>query len=571
MHGETTSVAADRGEWEPTFETPGKGTWEMDATHCPKPLAPLLQEVFADGLSAGMRRSCARYGLLLDTLVVRYVQGFPYIQPKPVGAPEGATGTPPRFLVKLMLWLHPALRARLRTAERVFIDRPWREELADWDARVKPATVARHRALAAAPLTELDDSQLADTLEPLVSFAREMVEQDHSYNCTYMVPLGDYLAQVGRFTGADGAELMALLRGHSDASTGDLVERRRVSEALANDAEARAVLESDRSPAEIVAALEARPGPFGEALADYLLFAGGAALGISLTSPCFREQPELVVPALRAATSPPKPRESGLAEAERRLRERVPASHRDTFDELLAEARLVYRLRDERHTYGAIPLVWHARRTLLEVGRRLEERGELPDRRLALFAFSHELESAVRGRSVPDVALWERRRRDHDRLDGWSVPARFGPEGERPPSDVLPSAARRLSDALDAYMLHTNEAPAPAPSRERLSGLGVSPGTWEGTARICSTQEDLIRIQQGDVLVAQTTTVAINGALPLLGAIVTDRGGALCHAAIVCREFGIPGVVGTGQATKRITDGARLRVDGTAGTVEVLR
>ena len=58
--------------------------------------------------------------------------------------------------------------------------------------------------------------------------------------------------------------------------------------------------------------------------------------------------------------------------------------------------------------------------------------------------------------------------------------------------------------------------------------------------------------------------------LPLLGAIVTDRGGQLCHAAIVSREYGIPGVVGTKEATRLIPDGARVRVDGTKGEVVVL-
>jgi pyruvate,water dikinase len=56
----------------------------------------------------------------------------------------------------------------------------------------------------------------------------------------------------------------------------------------------------------------------------------------------------------------------------------------------------------------------------------------------------------------------------------------------------------------------------------------------------------------------------------MLGAIVTDRGGQLSHAAIVAREYGIPALVGTGNATRTIPDGARVRVDGSTGTVEVL-
>jgi pyruvate,water dikinase len=72
------------------------------------------------------------------------------------------------------------------------------------------------------------------------------------------------------------------------------------------------------------------------------------------------------------------------------------------------------------------------------------------------------------------------------------------------------------------------------------------------------------------VLVSESTTGAFNILLPLLGAIVTDRGGLLSHSAIVAREYGIPGVVGTRDATERIGDGVKVRVDGNAGEVTVL-
>lgn len=68
----------------------------------------------------------------------------------------------------------------------------------------------------------------------------------------------------------------------------------------------------------------------------------------------------------------------------------------------------------------------------------------------------------------------------------------------------------------------------------------------------------------------QSTSEAFNVALSLIGAIVTDRGGVLSHAAIVARECGIPAVVGSRDATALIPDGARVRVDGTKGEVRIL-
>ncbi|MEZ5102158.1 MAG: PEP-utilizing enzyme [Thermoleophilia bacterium] len=93
----------------------------------------------------------------------------------------------------------------------------------------------------------------------------------------------------------------------------------------------------------------------------------------------------------------------------------------------------------------------------------------------------------------------------------------------------------------------------------------------EGPARVVDSSAQFGRIQKGDVLVTRATTAAFNIVLPLVSAIVTDNGGMLCHGAIVSREYGIPGVVGCNDATIRIPDGARVRVDGSRGEVTILR
>ena len=98
----------------------------------------------------------------------------------------------------------------------------------------------------------------------------------------------------------------------------------------------------------------------------------------------------------------------------------------------------------------------------------------------------------------------------------------------------------------------------------------MSPGLYEGTARVIRSTEEFGRIQPGDVLVTNSTTTAFNIVLPLLGAVVTDRGGLLSHAAIVAREYGMAGVVGCTDATSVIPDGARVCVNGSLGEVEVL-
>ncbi|MEJ2376969.1 MAG: PEP-utilizing enzyme [Pseudolabrys sp.] len=103
-----------------------------------------------------------------------------------------------------------------------------------------------------------------------------------------------------------------------------------------------------------------------------------------------------------------------------------------------------------------------------------------------------------------------------------------------------------------------------------LYGIAASKGVYEGPARRVSGPSEFDWIVKGDVLVTESTSEAFNILLPLLGAVVTDNGGLLSHAAIISREYGIPGVVGTREATERIADGVRIRVDGDAGEVTVL-
>jgi rifampicin phosphotransferase len=124
---------------------------------------------------------------------------------------------------------------------------------------------------------------------------------------------------------------------------------------------------------------------------------------------------------------------------------------------------------------------------------------------------------------------------------------------------------RRL-DICDAHS-GTN---GPAPDGEVVRGLPASAGTVEGVVRRLASVDEGDRLQAGEILVAATTNVGWTPLFPRAAAVVTDVGAPLSHAAIVARELGIPAVVGTGNATSRLRDGARVRVDGTRGLVELL-
>jgi pyruvate,water dikinase len=100
-----------------------------------------------------------------------------------------------------------------------------------------------------------------------------------------------------------------------------------------------------------------------------------------------------------------------------------------------------------------------------------------------------------------------------------------------------------------------------------LTGMAASPGTAEGPARIVSNPDDIGEVQDGDILVAPITAPSWAPVFSKIKATVTDIGGLMSHAAIVCREYGIPAVTGTGYATDQLRTGDMIRVDGNAGTV----
>jgi pyruvate, water dikinase len=119
---------------------------------------------------------------------------------------------------------------------------------------------------------------------------------------------------------------------------------------------------------------------------------------------------------------------------------------------------------------------------------------------------------------------------------------------------------------LDAWL----SADSGADSNE-IKGFAASNGVVEGPARIVKSVEEISRLQQGDILVCQITNPTWAPIFQTIVAAVSDIGGSMSHAAIVAREYGLPAVVGTGNATSRIKDGQRIRVDGGRGIVTILQ
>ncbi len=562
---------------ELTFEAPGSGVWEQDGTHFPRPMTRFARETIAAGFVKGFRSGTSRYGLLLDYLEPGFVNGFFYHRARIVGAPKGATGgPPPKPVFKLLSLLHPEMRRRLKRASTVLQEKPWREDIRHWDTVLKPEATQVHLRLQSVDLTTLSDARLAEHLTECFENSKAMVFQHHVYTISCCVPVGDYMASVQEWTKLPAADITQALRGSTPVSVGVTDEYLAALEAVAADPEAQEILRSAASPGEILDQLCALPGAAGVTVKTYLdLVSHRIVGGFDVVCPTAAETPEILVKSLQRRL----PSGNGAKEDESvqahiaRIRAAVPAPHRALFDELLAEARLVNRLRDERAYWSDLWATGITRRALLEVGRRLVAREKIHQAEHLLEASFSEARSFLTGQGTTPSA---------DELeDRWtyrtSVPAEAAPlylggrPSPPPPLEWFPPKTRRTMQAIDAFMGHLF-APAAVPKNEAkvVKGIAVSAGQYEGVARVIDRIENLSQLQQGEVLITGSTSTAFNYVLPLVGAIVTDRGGLMSHAAIVAREYGLPGVVGCRDATKSIPDGARVWVDGLRGEVTVL-
>ena len=228
----------------------------------------------------------------------------------------------------------------------------------------------------------------------------------------------------------------------------------------------------------------------------------------------------------------------------------------------------MYRLRDERGVFSDIWASGIMRRAALVAGRRLEGKSRVHEAEHFIDASFDEMCSLVAGTGGPSDDELAQRYVDRNARTARDAPSSLGPPAPPPPDPSgLPPGVARVMHAM-GIALGEVFGSSPAPHEDKvLHGLAASGGTYEGPARLISGPSEFDRIVQGDVLVTESTSEAFNILLPLLGAIVTDAGGLLSHSAIVAREYGIPGVVGTRDATDRIIDGTRIRVDGDAGEV----
>ena len=232
---------------------------------------------------------------------------------------------------------------------------------------------------------------------------------------------------------------------------------------------------------------------------------------------------------------------AALAGSPRRLR---------AFRGLLADAQHLVPVREEQ--LAELTLPWPVmRRAVLRMGEALVASGRLLDAQDAFWLTRDELLSGI-GDGPVQATIDERR-------EAWDRNARLVP----------PLTVGRMPPMLRFFFERGTRVWGAKPSRVALvSGAPASPGRVTGSVRVIRSPSEFDRLLDGEVLVAPLTAPAWTPLFARASAVVTDVGSVFAHASIIAREYGIPAIVGTGDATARLPDGMRVTVDGSTGVVE---
>jgi pyruvate, water dikinase len=250
---------------------------------------------------------------------------------------------------------------------------------------------------------------------------------------------------------------------------------------------------------------------------------------------------------------------------------------REAFDGKLGLSRTVFPYVENHNFYvehWAHSVIWRKMRELGEVLRTagfiaetddvfMFRRSEIVDVLFDLYA-GWSVGAPSRGPSYWPKEI-ERRHGVHEALQGWSAPPALGvpPEVVTEPFTVMLWGI--TSDSVAAWLNAGGDT-----DDGSLSGFAASPGLVEGPARVIFSADQIGEIEDGEILVAPLTAPSWAPVFGKIKATVTDVGGMMSHAAIVCREYGLPAVTGTAFGTKTLTTGQMIRVDGNTGKVTLL-
>jgi rifampicin phosphotransferase len=545
-----TSVASSA-----TFTPPGHGQWNLDRSHFAGAATPIVQWLMEQSMEAGMRTVFAELGTPADAMRARFVNGFMYTRLLPLIGPEKAPRPlPPKPILKFVAHVHPSFRRRARAAAAIETERPWVAVTQRWERELRPSLVTTNSRFSAVDLARLSDAELDRHISGLLDHCRQTFEQHfwlHGYD---LGPLANYLWRVIGWGGSPEDALSALAGASPSTSAPSQRLARVRAELTAHGVRAKSLEEVRATSPEAARLLDEHLAAHGDHLVT----------SYDLDGFTLRELPSTVLASINDAVVR-TPIDHVAAAA--KVRAQVPASEQATFDQLLADARLVMDLRDDN---GPNTIEWPlglVRLALLEAGQRLRERSYAHEP-MHVFEASHSEARTLCSSGGPGADVLAARAVTRETLRAIDPPVSIGPVELPPPLDVLPKPLPDMVAMVQTAVTHLGMDGTTR--RDPFTGAGIGTEIYIGRVRRAASAEDAIMtLEPGDVLVVRATSPAFNSVLSIAGAVVTADGGVMSHAAVLARELGIAAVVGARGALD-LPDGATVEVNPVTGRVRVL-
>ncbi len=547
--------------------------WIYDDLHCPNPVSPMFFDIGGWWLTCDhmFRRFATPFA---SDWIMKKINGYAYMAAVPADPDLHVEATEYQAREVPHVPRDPGYPASMG-AYLGFVLPHYAASFLDWWRRRLRPEIERNFAY-------LDgyDTDAASLVELAVLFEDAIDIHDRHWKIHWMLNFAQFSATMAlnatieEVKGEVDPGLLGRLQSSVEDRNWDSIEALwRMKEGAKADAELSAAFHAGETAAAVIAALEGseRGRRFlEERLQPYQQEFGAKAIwSHEFVYPTWRENPAPIVEAVRgylesdfdypAALQSVK---DDLEAAIRELMDEVPAGEaRERLQAALDLSLGMNPLTPDHHFYIDQGTNARLRLVLVAIGRKLVEAGTLDDHEDVLFLHYNELRLLMASQDAFDARSLVSARRD-EREAAFAI---------RPPDWVGTATAAQL--AFPYYTLwgfpekFQREPPAAA---DRIVGLAASPGVADGVARQVASLEEFDHVKDGEILVCRMTNPAWVVLFTKISGLVTDAGGVAAHPAVVSREFGIPAVVGTSNATERIRTGDRLRVNGSTGVVEIL-
>ncbi len=547
--------------------------WVYDDLHCPHPVSPMFFDIGGWWLSCD--HMFRRFGtpFAVDWLA-KNVNGYVYTTAIPAD-PElriDATEYSARYGARVPrdATFAATMGAYLDTVLPVY-----GRDFADWwRDRLRPE-MERNFAFLEARLDLADQMDLADAaclLEDAIDIHDRHWKIHWMLNFAQLSATLRLRAVMEKTRGQVDDVLLGRLQNSASDRNWDSIEALwRMKNEVRDDTELRAAFSSEDT-AEIAGALQAskRGRRFvAERVEPYQReFGWHAVWSHEFVFPTVREQMEPVLELVRGYLTTdydfPSAIEAMRLDIEAASREILEGLSGEALAEMEAANAVNLRmapLTPDHHFYIDQGANAHLRLVLIEVGRKLVEARRLDQPDDVLFLRYNELRSLIGSAAAIDArGIVATRRQERDAAE------RLHPRdwiGTVTPSQLAFPYLVNWGYPDRFYQKQSDDL-------RLIAGLGASAGVVEGIARVVRTVDEFDEVRDGDILVCQMTNPAWVVLFTKIAGLVTDTGGTTSHPAVLAREFGIPAVIGTSVATQRIATGDRLRIDGSAGRVEIL-